>query len=242
MPNILLLATAWGPKHGGINAFNMDFAAGLAAYLKPSGSVFCAVLDASREDCEHAHTLGVTLVPIGRDIETPSYDEAWAHTVRERVPPKISIDWWVGHDVTSAAAALKGPLVADGGRSAVIMHMNYADYMSYKHEIGAKAVTKERLQRNLFKGVDKHFAVGPLLRDAMRDMVDGEVTMLVPGFASIESRPTTYELILITFGRLDRESDRIKQGGWLLPVLLLLFDWRGSITCRSPYAQILKYA
>jgi hypothetical protein len=58
MPNILLLATAWGPKHGGINAFNMDFAAALAEYLKPSGRVFCAVLSASREDCasERCHT------------------------------------------------------------------------------------------------------------------------------------------------------------------------------------------
>ena len=36
MPNILLLATAWGPKHGGINAFNMDFAVALAGYLRPT--------------------------------------------------------------------------------------------------------------------------------------------------------------------------------------------------------------
>jgi len=213
MPNILLLATAWGPKHGGINAFNMDFAVGLAGHLKPGGRVFCAVLHASREDCERAEALDVTLVPIGRDIEIPSYDEAWAHTVRERLPPKTSIDWWVGHDVTSAAAALKGPQVAGAGHSAVIMHMNYADYVSYKRGSGAEAVRKERRQRQLFNRADKHFAVGPLLRDAMRDMVDHEITMLVPGFAEIEGRPATHALTLITFGRMDRESDRIKQGG-----------------------------
>ena len=42
MANILLLATAWGPKHGGINAFNMDFAQGLVTYLHDAGRVFCA--------------------------------------------------------------------------------------------------------------------------------------------------------------------------------------------------------
>ena len=29
----MLLATAWGAKHGGINAFNVDFARGLAKFL-----------------------------------------------------------------------------------------------------------------------------------------------------------------------------------------------------------------
>jgi hypothetical protein len=37
MPNFMLLATAWGPKFGGINAFNMDFALGLASYLGDGG-------------------------------------------------------------------------------------------------------------------------------------------------------------------------------------------------------------
>ena len=54
--------------------------------------------------------------------------------------------------------------------------------------------------------------MGPLLRNAMHDMVDADVTMLIPGLANIESRPSTHRLRLITFGRIDRESDRIKQG------------------------------
>ena len=46
----------------------------------------------------------------------------------------------------------------------------------------------------------------------MRDMVGDDVTMLVPGFATITSNPSRAQLNLITFGRMDRESDRIKQG------------------------------
>lgn len=192
MPNILFLATAWGPKRGGINAFNLDFAAAVADHLKPTGRVFCAVLDASRKDCDCARDKGVVLVPIGRDRDVSSYDESWAYLVLERLreqESKASIDWWIGHDVISAEAALKGPQVAGSGRAAVIMHMNYADYASYKHGSGSEAVRKERSQRELFGRADEHFAVGPLLRGAMRDMVDREVTMLVPGFAEIESLP-----------------------------------------------------
>jgi hypothetical protein len=211
MPNILLLATAWGPKHGGINAFNMDFATALAKHLKGTGRVFYSVLEASREDSERAEAAGVTLVALSKGHQYSEYDVHWAHAVQEMLPSETSIDWWVGHDVISAAAALKGPQVG-GGRSAVIMHMNYADYASFKHGSGSEAVRKEKRQRELFRAAHKHFAVGPLLRDAMRDMVDGEVRMLVPGFARVQVRPATHSLTLITFGRMDRESDRIKQG------------------------------
>jgi glycosyltransferase involved in cell wall biosynthesis len=190
----------------------MDFATGLADYLRPSGRVFCAVLDASQEDCERAQAAGVTIVPIGKDIDTPSFDEDWAYTIRERLPPDTSIDWWIGHDVTSAAAAIKGPQIAGGGGSAVIMHMSYLDYASYKHSSGSEADRKDRRQRELFRRAHRHFAVGPLLRDGMREMVDGEATMLVPGFPDVPIRPAEDRLTLITFGRMDRESDRIKQG------------------------------
>jgi glycosyltransferase involved in cell wall biosynthesis len=93
------------------------------------------------------------------------------------------------------------------------MHMNYADYAGYKHGSGTEAVRKEARQRELFRRAEKHFAVGPLLRSAMGNMVDGDVTMLVPGFANVRPCPAKHRLTVITFGRMDRESDRIKQGG-----------------------------
>src|ERR1700730_15122623 len=37
--------------------------------------------------------------------------------------------------------------------------------------------------------------------------------MLIPGFANVPVRPSSQYLHLITFGRMDRESDRVKQGG-----------------------------
>ena len=119
MPNFLLLATAWGPKYGGINAFNMDFAVGLANYLGADGKVFCAAFSPSKEDIEHAKSRGVRLLNIERPVEAPAYDKSWALDVWQsfrKEYPKDAVDWWVGHDVTTGWAAVAGPTVAAAGR------------------------------------------------------------------------------------------------------------------------------
>src|ERR1700674_1190564 len=215
MPNFMLLATAWGPKHGGINAFNMDFAIGLAERLGSQGKVFCSVFRPSKDETEEALAGKVRLVGIDRPLDSAAYDRSWALDVLRafsRAWPEERIDWWVGHDVTTGWAAVEGPSVAGTGKSALIMHMNYADYQAYKGGIGRRAVEKEREQRSLFVKADQCFANGPLLRDALKDIVS-DVTMLVPGFADVPVHPSQHRLRVISFGRMDRESDRIKQGG-----------------------------
>ena len=217
MPNFMLLATSWGPKHGGINAFNMDFAVGLSLHLGDSGKVFCAVFSPSAEDVANAHKNQIILLSVLRPPNSPAYDPSWAHDVwkdfKQKYPDQ-TIDWWVGHDVTTGWAAVEGPTVARHGQSALIMHMTYADYQNYKGGVGQDAHEKENQQRQLFKKGDRHFANGPLLRDALKDIVGQSVnvTMLVPGFADVPIQPSSHRLHLITFGRMDRESDRIKQG------------------------------
>ncbi|MEA2818441.1 MAG: hypothetical protein QOJ86_445 [Bradyrhizobium sp.] len=215
MPNFMLLATAWGPKHGGINAFNMDFAIGLANHLGEKAKVFCAVFMPSAEDVADARGKNVNLVAIDRPVQSAAYDPSWAHDVWKMFSqcyPNEQIDWWIGHDVTTGWAAVEGPIVAAHGQSALIMHMNYADYQNYKGGVGQQAQAKENQQRQLFKKGSRNFANGPLLRDALRDIVGPEVTMLVPGFAAVPIQPSSHRLHLITFGRMDRESARIKQG------------------------------
>jgi len=215
MPNLMLLATAWGPRFGGINAFNTDFAAGLAGYLGGKGKVFCAAFSPTTEDMADARSKNVALVPIDRPVESHAYDKSWALDVwrKFRVDfPSEHIDWWVGHDVTTGWAAVEGPAVADHGYCALIMHMNYADYQAYKGGVGQRAVDMERKQKQLFPKADRLFANGPLLRDALKNITRGHVTMLIPGFPDVPVRPSLHRLNVITFGRMDRESDRIKQG------------------------------
>ena len=66
MPNFMLLATGWGPKHGGINAFNLDFATGLAEQLGSHGKTFCSAFRPSKAEIEEAHTKRVHLFEINR--------------------------------------------------------------------------------------------------------------------------------------------------------------------------------
>src|SRR5262249_43989916 len=151
-------------------------------------------LDASNVDLADAEAWGVTLLSIKRSPESTSYDKSWAYDVWKCLQaqhPGQVIDWWVGHDIVSGEAAVEDPSVARYGHTAVIMHMSYVDYAGYKHSSGVNAVEKEAQQRTIFTQAHKHFAVGPLLRDAMHDMVDGDVTMLVPGFATIPPKPST---------------------------------------------------
>ncbi len=216
MPNFLLLATSWGPKYGGINSFNMDFAAGLANNLGYQGKVFCAVLSPTPEDIADAEKKRVRLVKIDRPADSPAYDKSWAWDVWQTFKddyPGEQIGWWVGHDVSTGWAAVEGPVVAGHGQSALIMHMNYASYQAYKGGVGQTAFEKETKQRELFPKANRNFANGPLLRDALKDIVGPDVSMLVPGFANVPVHPSSQCLHVITFGRMDRESDRIKQGG-----------------------------
>ena len=244
MANILLLATAWGPKHGGINAFNMDFAQGLVTYLHGAGRVFCAVLDASHADLAEAEARGVTLLSIGRSPESASYDKSWAYDVWKRLQsqyPDQRIDWWVGHDVVSSAAAVEGPSIAGYGRTAVIMHMSYIDYAGYKHSSGVNAFEKEGQQRQIFTQAHKHFAVGPLLRDAMHDIVDGEVTMLVPGFATISSKPSTARLTLSRLGAWIAKVTGSSKAPWqLLGSPAPVVKHTSYLACPHSFVTILR--
>jgi hypothetical protein len=169
----------------------------------------------AKEDFENAAAKGVRLISIDRPMDSAGYDKSWALDVWQQLQkecPGERIDWWVGHDVTTGWAAVEGPSVAAYGKSALVMHMNYADYQAYKGSVGQRAAEKEREQRRLFAKANRCFANGPLLRDALKEFAT-EVSMLVPGFASIAVHPSSHRLHVVTFGRMDRESDRIKQGG-----------------------------
>lgn len=215
MARIVLITNAWGPKHGGINSFNTDFAKALSLVLAPHTQVTCVVLDATAEEVVDAAKHGVRLLSLGiKGAER--VDESRALNVLDAVRQDGTdeVVWWVGHDVISGAAAVALPKLADEGRSALIHHMNYVAYTGYKQGNASAAKKKEEEQRALFKKATEVFAVGPLLRDSLSDLLEGErqVRMLVPGLAEIVPAPLGKTFSGITFGRLDPENDRIKQG------------------------------
>jgi tetratricopeptide (TPR) repeat protein len=224
MTNVLLLATAWGPRHGGINAFNHDFAIGLKDILANKGTVYCAVLRPTRDDREAASRRGVTLIEVDRDRSSSRYDPAWAFEIRDQLREEHGnplIDWWVGHDLISTKAALRGREAANYGGVAAIKHTSQFDFKSRQYGRGSRAIEPYDEQVDLFNRADRHFGVGPLLTAKMRDQLNAnDAVMLVPGFPDrFEGRPPESDLVLTTFGRMDRLSDRIKQGSLAVAAL-----------------------
>ena len=219
-PGLVLLTNAWGPKYGGINSFNMDFAKALGLLLRETHRVICVVLDAEDAEREDARKKYVQLLSVGRSEHHGHFEASRAHDVVaavRREVPGVPILWWIGHDTITGDLALALPNAAGEGQSALINHMSYQDYVSYKHGVGETARRKSETQRQVFSQADRVFAVGPLLRDRLADLLEREpqsIQMLVPGLADIESSLQPKQLTGITFGRLDPENDRVKQG-WL---------------------------
>lgn len=213
--NIILIATAWGPKFGGINAFNMDFAKGLASHLGQNGKVFCGVLNATDTEVSAAQNdANVTLLSINKQSNENEFDSDSANDFYVKFQDHVpggTLDYWVGHDVISGDVAISGAILT-GVKSALIMHMNYEAYQGFKSGVSKDAQNKTNSQKQTFKKADILFANGPYLQQVLSRLVNRQVTQLVPGFANITPQPITTEIRAITFGRLDQGNDKIKQG------------------------------
>jgi len=215
LPIIALLATSWGTKSGGINSFNMDLTIALSSLLKDKYKIICAVLNASEEQIADAARQDIHLLTLNTEAEYELFsadvvNKLWDEICNKFPSPKV--EWWIGHDVISGKAANKIKEVSEQGRSAVIMHMSYFDYTGYKH-CAAEAQKKYTLQNQVFNDADKHFAVGPLLRDRLNDLLSKEdAIMLIPGLHQNLTSKKQKSFTAITFGRLDPENDKIKQG------------------------------
>jgi hypothetical protein len=218
----ILFATAWGPRFGGINAFNQDFALGLARVLGKAERVFCVVLDPSPADIGAASKGGVTLVPVvGKPALSRRMDRDWVLGVGEWFSGQgidLAGSYWVGHDVISGAIALKAAQI-HGGVPAVIHHMDYAAYKALQTADPTWFDTVEREQAELFGEACAGaalFAVGPLLAESAARLSRREVSEvheLVPGFPEPDLKNRSGDdLTAITFGRLSPEEDLLKQG------------------------------
>jgi hypothetical protein len=91
--------------------------------------------------------------------------------------------------------------------------MSYDKYEAFA-ENSAAAYSKSQHQKTLFNQSDLVLAVGPLLRDALADLLDEpeRAFMIVPGLADIipKSAPNHFKAFLS--GRLNDDAAKIKQG------------------------------
>ncbi len=214
---LISFATQWGSKYGGINCFNTDFLHHFGIAYNLGAQLICVVTSATPEEIEEARNAYVNLIPLPYSPADKLFSEAHAQvTVDELKRREITFEpdstVWLGHDRITGAAAIAAAKLA-GGRSALIHHMSYDHYESYAED-SATAKTKFEEQKALFRQADLVLAIGPLLRDALTDMLGSSkpVHMLVPGLAEIPRRDAPKTFTAFLSGRLSDDAARIKQG------------------------------
>jgi glycosyltransferase involved in cell wall biosynthesis len=216
---IAFLASAWGPRHGGINSFNADLALATAkAISERSMEVICVTAESVTDhELREARRFGVHLVTaaIRNSEHWGSGDTEAILGALQPAGESPNVLWWVGHDVITGEAAIALSQRA-GGQCAVINHMSYIDYAGYRHGASRAAVAKRDRQRRLFGAANRRLAVGPLLQQRLAELVGiaaDDVIELIPGLAEITTPGVRSQgLNAIVFGRLDPANDRIKQG------------------------------
>ena len=217
MHTLISFATQWGSKYGGINCFNSDFMRhfGIAYYL--GTQLVCVVTNATPEEIEEARNAYVNLIPLPYSPADKLFSEAHAQVAVDELKRREIIfepdnTIWLGHDRITGTAAIAAAKLA-GGRSALVHHMSYDHYESYAED-SATAKTKVEDQKSLFRQADIALAIGPLLRDALSDMVEAAkpVYMLIPGLAEISLREPPKKFTAFLSGRLSDDAVRIKQG------------------------------
>jgi len=211
---LVAIATAWGPRHGGINAFNADLCMALAKRLGSHRPVVCVIIGPEEPAIQaDAGKAGVTLIATGH----AALDSGTIITAL-RKSGFDSVAWWIGHDVTTGRTALLAKEAMGQGQVALIHHMAFRHYAGHKHGSGAEAIRRHAEQEALFRQADRCFAVGPKLRDNLITMLDDgerrpEPAMLIPGLVEgVRSRKLGAPFRAMVFGRLSREDDAIKQG------------------------------
>ena len=185
---IVTLATAWGPKFGGINAFNTELVKSLGILPTRNYDLICVVPGEASlglvDECKLR--FGVELVfvveldaaEIERRLDATSQSERF---------------FWIGHDDKTGPLALELKSLAPGSRAVLINHMAHGAYQSVKKGRSQSATEKKKVQFELFCRADLCLAVGPMLRPHLEDMLATvpkrpPVAMLVPGLDD----PTEY--------------------------------------------------
>jgi glycosyltransferase involved in cell wall biosynthesis len=170
------------------------------------------VLDSAPGQIARAAQRYVDVVPLNRPNESvflPSFLSDLLDALKGAACTPGTDSIWIGHDVITGPIALDAARKT-GGKAALIHHMSYADYEAYA-ESAPKAAEKVTKQRDLFSRADILLAVGPVLRDALLDLQDRPVEMLIPGLAEITPAQAPRTFTGFLGGRISDDTNRIKQ-------------------------------
>lgn len=160
-PNILLLATEWASKHGGLSSFNRELCLSLA---RQGAYVACYVPSASDKEVRNARDGGVSLLVPPGDFEREELSMVRKPILPEGFQPEIII----GHDrITGDYANLLAENHFPHSKKVLFIHTAPEEIEWYKEkkvkEQTADAAERKRIQLNIAKQCDLVVAVGPHL-------------------------------------------------------------------------------
>lgn len=209
---ILVAATCWGVKHGGINSFNL----GLCSSLVSSGAVKYRVVCIVPTNCDVVEdSSGMDVIALREDGESKfySFDVKLALDFLRDYGP---IKYVIGHDLITGdfACALAAEV---GAKSLVFCHMSYAAYYSMMNT-SEQSNRKVETQRKLLSRADAIFAVGPKLVKHAKSLLristsKAPVYEYIPDLLSHEPVHSARDIPCITYvGRLGNGAELVKQG------------------------------
>jgi len=218
MKNIILFATAWGSKFGGINSFNTSLSIALSKVLVDT-KIICVVLEAEDEEKIHAQKNGIELFDVSASPDHNNFDTYRSKEVINILKAKgyESDILWIGHDVKTGELANHCAKEVENSRSVVIHHMNYQATCSLKHDNPQKTRERKSRQKQVLQNADIVCAVGPKLLTSAKDLVGegraNDVVELIPGidYAISPNTKPPNQFCIISFGRITEEDEIIKQ-------------------------------
>ena len=170
-PNVLIVATEWYSRHGGISTFNRDLC---IALVRAGARVVCYVPRADTSEVKHAEEVGVRIVEA---TAMPSLDDGALLLQRPNLPSGFVPDIVIGHDRITGAASVR--LARDDYRDSkrVLFIHTSPEEIEWHKELredstsAERAAARKREQLSLAMGCDLVVAVGPhLMREFATDL------------------------------------------------------------------------
>ena len=202
--NILLFATEWESRHGGLSTFNRELCLALGSMGK---NVCCVVPAATAEEIAAAKTGHVQL------ICAPDGNTQRKLTLPDNFKPEIII----GHGrITGEAAKAQQEDHYPNAKRIHFVHMapGQIEWHKPKEDAAQQAAAREQQELNLAKDADIVAAVGPLLLRECSTLIERlpakerpPVCQFIPGFKPVDDerfRPSSLHCLLV--GRAEDEK------------------------------------
>lgn len=212
LETILVVATCWGVRYGGINSFNLDFCTSLVSKGATKYKVICIVPTDSDIIEEFG---GVEVIYLRTDGGNSffNFDRRIALDALKIFGP---IHYVIGHDLITGdfCCDLASDLKA---KSVVFCHMSYAAYYSMMNS-SIESSSKVESQRKLLARADAIFAVGPKLAKHAQSLLRvstsrAPVFEYLPSLLEMPPARSPRDIPCITYvGRLGQGSELVKQG------------------------------